>query len=75
MVKNLPVDQKERREKEIRPLINKLDKCRNEENNPDSAAYKRKLELVDEEDLMIVEEVPSKQARMDGVRALSPGGG
>ena len=75
MVKNLPVDQKERREKEIRPLINKLDKCRNEENNPDSAAYKRKLELVDEEDLMIVEEIPSKQARMDGVRALSPGGG
>ena len=75
MVKNLPVDQKERREKEIRPLINKLDKCRNEENNPDSSAYKRKLELVDEEDLMIVEEIPSKQARMDGVRALSPGGG
>ena len=75
MVKNLPEDQKERREKEIRPLINKLDKCRNEENNPDSAAYKRKLELVDEEDLMIVEEIPSKQARMDGVRALSPGGG
>ena len=75
MVKNLPVDQKERREKEIKPLIQKLDKCRNEENNPDSAAYKRKLELVDEEDLMIVEEVPSKQARMDGVRALSPGGG
>ena len=75
MVKNLPVDQKERREKEIRPLINKLDKCRNEENNPDSAAYKRKLEMVDEEDLMIVEEIPSKQARMDGVRALSPGGG
>ena len=75
MVKNLPVDQKERREKEIKPLIQKLDKCRNEENNPDSSAYKRKLELVDEEDLMIVEEIPSKQARMDGVRALSPGGG
>ena len=75
MVKNLPVDQKERREKEIKSLIQKLDKCRNEENNPDSAAYKRKLELVDEEDLMIVEEIPSKQARMDGVRALSPGGG
>ena len=75
MVKNLPVDQKERREKESKPLIQKLDKCRNEENNPDSSAYKRKLELVDEEDLMIVEEIPSKQARMDGVRALSPGGG
>ena len=75
MVKNLPVDQKERREKEIKPLIQKLDKCRNEENNPDSSAYKRKLELVDEEDLMIVEEIPSKQARMDGVRALSPRGG
>ena len=75
MVKNLPVDQKERKEREIRPLISKLDTCRNEENNPDSAAYKRKLELVDEDDLMIVEEVPSKQARMDGVRALSPGGG
>ena len=37
--------------------------------------FKRKLEMVDEDDLMIVEEVPSKQARMDGVRALSPGGG
>ena len=72
MVKNL---QKEKKEKEIRPLINQLETCRNEENNPESAAYKRKLELVDEEDSMIVEEVPSKQARMDGVRALSPGGG
>ena len=75
MVKNLPVDLGENAEKEIRPLINKLEECRNQENNPASAAYKRKLEMVDEEDLMIVEEVPSKQARMDGVRALSPGGG
>ena len=74
-MKNLPADLGEKSEKEIRPLINKLEKCRNQENNPDSAAYKRKLEMVDEEDLMIVEEVPSKQARMDGVRALSPGGG
>ena len=78
MVKNLPVEllnDKEKKAKEIVSLITKLEKCRNQDNNPDSAAYKRKLELVDEEDLMIVEEIPSKQARMDGVRALSPGGG
>ena len=77
MVKNLPMKElsNEKREKNIKPLILKLQDCRNQDNNPDSAAYKRKLELVDEDDLMIVEEVPSKQARMDGVRALSPGGG
>jgi len=75
MVKNLPVVVLNEKQKEIVPLINKLEKCRNQDNNPDSAAYKRKLELVDEEDLMVVEEIPSKQARMDGVIALSPGGG
>ena len=75
MVKNLPVVVLNEKQKEIVPLINKLEKCRNQDNNPDSAAYKRKLALVDEEDLMVVEEIPSKQARMDGVIALSPGGG
>jgi len=70
MVKNLPQDHS----KDVGLLIKKLEQCRNQENNPDSAAYKRKLEeLVDEEDLIM--EVPSKQARMDGVSALSPGGG
>ena len=76
MVNNLSMElSNEKREEKMKDLIKKLDKCRNQDNNPDSAAYKRKLELVDEDDLMIVEEVPSKQARMDGVRALSPGGG
>ena len=70
MVKNLPQDHS----KDVGLLIKKLEQCRNQENNPDSAAYKRKLEeLVDEEDLIM--EVPRKQARMDGVSALSPGGG
>ena len=70
MVKNLPQDHS----KDVGFLIKKLEQCRNQENNPDSAAYKRKLEeLVDEEDLIM--EVPRKQARMDGVSALSPGGG
>ena len=71
MVKNLP---KEKSKEELQFLLKKLEQCRNQENNPDSAAYKRKLEeLVDEEDLIL--EVPSKQARLDGVSTLSPGSG
>jgi len=70
MVKNLPQDHS----KDVGLLLKKLEQCRNQENNPDSAAYKRKLEeLVDEEDLIL--EVPSKQARLDGVSTLSPGSG
>lgn len=35
----------------IKTLSEKLEKCRNQENNPDSQAYKRKLkEMMDEED-------------------------
>ena len=50
MVKNLP---KEKSKEELQFLLKKLEQCRNQENNPDSAAYKRKLEqLVDEEDLI-----------------------
>lgn len=77
MVKNvaepLPGDQ-------IKVLCTRLETCRNQDNNPDSVAYKRKLEaMVDEED-MLAEFGASKQARLDlgedgdtvGVRALSP---
>ena len=72
MVKNLPQDHS----KDVGSLIKKLEQCRNQENNPDSAAYKRKLEqLVDEEDLISEDQLPSKQARMEGVQVLSPGGG
>ena len=73
MVKNLP---KEKSKEELQFLLKKLEQCRNQENNPDSAAYKRKLEqLVDEEDLIREDQLPSKQARMEGVQVLSPGGG
>ena len=72
MVKNLPGDHS----KDVSSLLKKLEQCRNQDNNPDSAAYKRKLEeLVDEEDFIMEDQLPSKQARMDGVSALSPGGG
>ena len=73
MVKNLPKEAS----RDVRSLLSKLEQCRNQENNPDSAAYKRKLEeLVDEEDLILEDQqLPTKQARMDGVHTLSPGGG
>ena len=73
MVKNLPKESS----RDMKSLLSKLEQCRNQENNPDSAAYKRKLEeLVDEEDLILEDQqLPSKQARMDGVHTLSPGGG
>jgi len=65
----------------IRTLCQRLEQCRNQENNPDSLAYKRKLEeLVDEEDLLLQDHIPTKQPRLDsddgdnnsGMRALSP---
>merc|ERR1711909_113292 len=64
----------------IRTLCGRLEQCRNQENNPDSLAYKRKLEeLVDEDDLLLEDHIPNKQAKLDsdfdgssGVRALSP---
>jgi hypothetical protein len=55
-------------------IIVRLEQCRNQDNNPDSLAYKRKLEeLVDEDDLLLEEHIPSKQASLgsdSGVRAL-----
>jgi len=57
-------------------LMERLDACRNQDNNPDSTAYKRKLaELVDEDEVS-----SAKQQKMDfkttaeslGARALSP---
>jgi len=69
MVKNMkePV-------RHIKALCDRLEACRNQDNNPDSAAYKRKLEeLVDEEDSLI--EPRAKTSRTDsdlGLKALSP---
>jgi len=75
MVKNIPEPTPS-----IKLLCTRLEQCRNQDNNPDSLAYKRKLEeLVDEEDLLQQDHIPNKQARLDsdsgdssGVRALSP---
>ena len=73
MVKNIPDPTPN-----IKTLCTRLEQCRNQENNPDSQAYKRKMELVDEDDLL-QDYIPSKKARLDsdsgdssGVRALSP---
>ena len=60
----------------IKSLCGRLESCRDQDNNPDSAAYKRKIEaLVDEEDLIMEDHIPMKQPRLDGVQVLSPGGG
>ena len=75
MVKNIPDPTPN-----IKTLCTRLEQCRNQDNNPDSLAYKRKLEeLVDEDDLLLEDHIPSKQARLDsdsgdssGLRALSP---
>ena len=79
MVKNLP---EEPSSSNIKSLCSRLELCRNQDNNPDSAAYKRKIEaLVDEDDLLMEDHIPSKQPRFEmeadvvGVKALSPGGG
>jgi len=66
----------------IKLLSTRLEACRNQDNNPDSSAYKRKMELIDEDD------IPNpKHARLDsaefnstgdsegfgiGIKALSP---
>jgi len=73
MVKNIPEPTPT-----IKQLCTRLEQCRNQDNNPDSQAYKRKLEeLVDEEDLMQQDYIPTKQARLSsdngdssGVKAL-----
>ena len=78
MVKNLPP---ELSPSSIKSLYQRLEQCRNQDNNPESAAYKRKIEaLVDEEDLLHDDYIPMKQARVEagevmGVKVLSPGGG
>ena len=68
MVKNMQnVPQK------LGSLAERLEICRDQDNNPDSAAYKRKLEeLVDEEDLIMEDYIPMKQPRLGGVQTLSP---
>eukprot|EP00092_Neocalanus_flemingeri_P039509 GFUD01043023.1.p1 GENE.GFUD01043023.1~~GFUD01043023.1.p1 ORF type:complete len:333 (-),score=125.78 GFUD01043023.1:64-1062(-) len=75
MVKNIPEPTPN-----IKLLCTRLEQCRNQDNNPDSLAYKRKIEeVVDEDDLLQDYIPPPKQARLDsdsgdssGVRALSP---
>jgi len=64
--------------KSIKPLLEKLEKCRNQENNPDSSAYKRKLQALlneDEDELQPYESAPkmpktSHSPRMPGISAL-----
>jgi len=61
----------------IKGLCERLEACRNQDNNPDSAAYKRKLEeLVDEDDRVIDLEPRAKTSRTDssdlGMKTLSP---
>jgi len=77
MVKNVAEPLKA---EDIKLLCTRLETCRNQDNNPDSAAYKRKLEaMVDEED-MLAEMGANKQARIDrndfdshaGITVLSP---
>ena len=49
MVKN--IDRSTVTPNEIRSLFETLEKCRNQDNNPDSQAYKRKIqELLDDDD-------------------------
>jgi len=49
MVKN--IDRSIVSTNEIRSLFESLEKCRNQDNNPDSQAYKRKIqELLDDDD-------------------------
>jgi hypothetical protein len=62
MVKNIPDPTPN-----IKALCTRLEQCRNQDNNPDSLAYKRKLEeLVDGDDLLLEDHTPSNQkARMD----------
>jgi len=70
MVKSIPEPVKV-----IKVLCERLDLCRNQDNNPDSAAYKRKLEELIDEDESIMEPKP-KTCRIDsdnmGIEVLSP---
>jgi hypothetical protein len=61
MVKNIPDPTPN-----MKTLCTRLEQCRNQDNNPDSLAYKRKLEeLVDEDVLLLEVHTPSnQQARM-----------
>ena len=69
MVKNIPDPTPN-----IKTLCTRLEQCRNQDNNPDSMAYKRKLEeLVDEDDLLLEDHIPSKQARLDSDSGDSSG--
>ena len=61
MVKNIPDPTPN-----MKTPCTRLDQCRNQDNNPDSSAYKRKLEELVDDDLLLEDHTPSKQeARMD----------
>ncbi len=61
MVKNIDHNSKAN---DVRGLLETLEKCRNQDNNPDSQAYKRKIqELLDEDD--IDPSIAAKVARYD----------
>merc|ERR1712210_174072 len=62
LVKNIPEPAPEKDKELIKALCLKVDKCRNQENNPDSQAYKRKLEAMVDEDEMLAE-MGGKRAR------------
>ena len=74
LVKNIPESVPDKDKELIKALCMKVDKCRNQENNPDSQAYKRKLEsMVDEEEML--RELGGKKAKVesyDGIQVLSP---
>lgn len=74
IVKNIPEPAADH-DRRVKALCLKLDKCRNQENNPDSQAYKRKLEaMVDEEDVMVLgsRKQPRLDSTMESIQALSP---
>ena len=58
----------------IKSVFDKLEKCRNQENNPDSSAYKRKIQdlLNEDEADERVSKMPrtTYSPRMPGVAAL-----
>lgn len=65
MVKSIQVPPKDR----VRATEQKLEKCRNQENNPDSQIYKRKMqEMLDEDQLLSTSKyakLSEEQRRMD----------
>jgi len=71
MVKNVPSATPN-----IKILCTKLNECRNQENDPDSQAYKRKIEsLVDEDEMVAEMGSKGKKAKLDTSDLMDDGGG